>query len=279
MLDAILGNQEGYFSLGELIFFSQKGVIENEYCSCGNKVRYCPLWSTVIQEWEQTCYLSIDEYNLIHNQLFSSYKYLGRTIKSFRNPSREVYKYMIDTRRLYHLVFLHTKSDNIIDSSKNPLRLILFRSLGFDVQVIHLVRQYSGYLNSQKKDFAKDRERGIEIEIKPKSNLIALRRYLTTNILILILSKGFKRSVTYYEMIIQEPKKAISELVPVLSPFSKTVVNRGPFYSPHLIAGNKMRMDNSFLINPELSQNELPHLTAIERVYSKIISLIFSLFL
>jgi len=46
----ILGQIEGFFSVGELFYVWDRGLIQNWRCSCGLSFEECPVWSEVIAQ-------------------------------------------------------------------------------------------------------------------------------------------------------------------------------------------------------------------------------------
>ncbi len=47
LLDRIMGELDGFFSMGEFKFVWQKGMLANELCNCGKPFRECSFWTEV----------------------------------------------------------------------------------------------------------------------------------------------------------------------------------------------------------------------------------------
>jgi hypothetical protein len=276
MLDSILGTQENHFSLGELINLAKNGIINEEYCSCGSKVIACEFWAQVIKDWNDSRRLSIVQYSELIDKYFRSYKYVFKTYFIFKRSNQLVLDFLHDSKLLYELIFNHSREINIIDSSKNPLYILLLRNLGFNLEIVYLTRNYSGFLNSNRKLLQKDLKRGVERDISPIPNYLALSKWIYSKILVRILTIGLRVNHIGYDSMIIDLKNAISKIVPVSDKFRKTLENRGPFYSKHLAAGNKMRMDSTFYVNSgKNGSNALNNLNYWEKFYSRVIDRIF----
>ena len=115
LLDITLGNMLDCFSLGELNFFVEKGILKNKYFSCGSKVLDCSFWGTIIFKWNRERKLSKElfvdvQYYLIRNKRF--------LINLLTKPS--YYEdYIHDVKKLYDVIFKVPGNNILIDSSKN----------------------------------------------------------------------------------------------------------------------------------------------------------------
>ena len=50
LMDRVLGEISGFFSLGEFRFLWAKGARDNELCNCGKPFRDCPFWNAVLAD-------------------------------------------------------------------------------------------------------------------------------------------------------------------------------------------------------------------------------------
>ena len=48
VLDILLGQSEGFCSVGELRFIWQRGFVEDQRCGCGETFSQCPFWTRVV---------------------------------------------------------------------------------------------------------------------------------------------------------------------------------------------------------------------------------------
>ena len=50
LLDRLLGQMQGFHSVGEMWNIWQKCFIENQLCGCGKPFQECDFWSAVVEE-------------------------------------------------------------------------------------------------------------------------------------------------------------------------------------------------------------------------------------
>jgi hypothetical protein len=48
ILDNTLGQIDGFFSVGELRYIWERGLIEDRLCGCGERVHQCPFWAAAL---------------------------------------------------------------------------------------------------------------------------------------------------------------------------------------------------------------------------------------
>ena len=48
ILDNVLGQVDGFFSAGELMFLWRRGLIEGRLCGCGRPLRDCDVWMHIL---------------------------------------------------------------------------------------------------------------------------------------------------------------------------------------------------------------------------------------
>jgi len=247
MLDIILGNSHDTFSAGELVYFPGKGIMNKEYCSCGCTVPECPFWSVIIKKWNVKRKLTLKEYINTQNKLLSK-KNIYSSFIALKKNSGNVKLYIEDTRSLFNVIFEHTNRSCIIDSSKSPIRILILKKLGFEVTVVHLMRRFGDFLNSNKKSLKKDLQAGIEHDIFPKKTSYVISIWLVTHILIFLFSKKLNYKKIKYENYVTDPVYSIVQIKGIDENFKKLLINRGPFLSEHLVAGNRIRLQKSLLL-------------------------------
>ena len=50
IMDNLLGGIDGFFSVGELGYLWERGLVEGRRCGCGRLLRDCEVWSEVLRE-------------------------------------------------------------------------------------------------------------------------------------------------------------------------------------------------------------------------------------
>ena len=247
ILDIILGNITGYFSTGELVFFTTNGLIDNEYCSCSNRVGDCIFWKNVADEWESKRTLSLESYNAILYNHFRNKKSLS-LFKKLLFPDSIFLNFLEDTRSLYQIISEQSGNKTIIESSKSPYRILLLRKIGLKVKVVHLVRGLNEILLATRKTLLANPEQGIEKNIMPRNKWNVMVTWSLSNLYTKLFAMGMPKVKVRYEEMIAEPYRVVKAITYVPSPYMDKLNNRGPFLPEHVVAGNRLRMQKSFFI-------------------------------
>ncbi|WP_138429460.1 hypothetical protein [Fodinibius saliphilus] len=270
LLDILLGAKKDAFSAGELIFFPQKGIKNQEYCSCGKKVPECEVWSNIYKEWEKKRNLKLDEYIEIQRYLTSLKKIISSIVKLVI-PRKKINYFIDDTYELYNAIFSVTNSNIIIDSSKSPLNILILKKNNFDLHVVHLVRRFGDILNSNKKRAEKNLKKGIEHEIVPNSTSYVFLNWVIKNLITIGFSRGVRYKRIKYEDIVATPEEQISYILNNKFDYKKILNRRGPFYPKHLVAGNKIRMEDEIFISEKPMHTEYHRLNGKEKLFARLI--------
>ena len=244
LLDISLGNMDDCFSLGELIFFVENGILKNEYCSCGSRVMDCSFWGVIVFKWNKERKLSnklfIDvQYKLLRNKRF--------LINLFTKPSH--YKdYIQDVKKLYDIIFKESDHNTIIDSSKNGNYIKILKKINQEVEVVQLKRRFLDRYKSTRKHLQFNPSQGIEREVKPMSFYYSFLTWFFDNFTVWFHSAGMKITRVYYHDFIHNPTRVISEIIDTKDNEKELLKNRGPLFSKHLVAGSRFRMHNKLFI-------------------------------
>ncbi|RPI31568.1 MAG: sulfotransferase [Chloroflexota bacterium] len=160
ILHNILGQIDGFFSIGELRYVWERGFVKNKPCGCGRPFQECEFWKAVLG---QTSGLldQIDAYRLY--RLTESFRihHLPFTVipnVRIRHLSR-LSGYLEAIEKLYRAIQCVTDSRVIVDSSKNPAYGYLISHLSsIDLHILHFVRDARAvaYSWSKKKLFNPD---------------------------------------------------------------------------------------------------------------------------
>jgi hypothetical protein len=144
LLDRVLGQIPGFFSVGELRHVFQEGFIENRRCGCGDPFLECEFWRAVTErafgdlgEGEMARIAAgkerVDQWWLA--------PLLGWNVGT-PGQRREVERYREVIRRLYEAIAAESGAAVLIDSSKDVSHGYALRGLGDDIDlyVLHLIR-------------------------------------------------------------------------------------------------------------------------------------------
>ncbi|MDG1279042.1 MAG: hypothetical protein P8O16_17315 [Algoriphagus sp.] len=274
LLDITIGNLSNHHSLGELIFFVENGLIKNEYCSCGQHVRSCSFWNEVAIKWEAKRILPIDVYQKTQKELLRNKNTIKNLFYSFF-PTVLQRSYYLDQATLYQTLFKESGNPVLIDSSKNAQYILVLRRLPVKFKILHLTRSFSGVLNSTKKEFKKDPSQGLERDMHPQSFQYSLAIWLTDNLLTWLFALGKPYQRIRYEELIDGPEVTIAKIGVLESDEVNLLINRGPLLAPHLVAGNKMRMQNEIYIHSSRTIEKKSELNSWLNYFSNLIDLIF----
>ena len=143
LLDLMLGQVEGFLSLGELQYIWQRGFLENHLCGCGKEFRQCKFWGNVVEEMfgsfqqmdlQHLCTL----WNTIERQwYFFVFPYLAGAT-SYREKLSE---YTCALGKLFTAIQKVSGKQFLVDSSKKPFHGFLLHAIPtVDLRVIHLIR-------------------------------------------------------------------------------------------------------------------------------------------
>ncbi len=143
LIGRILGEAPNAVCVGEARYVWSRGLLHNVQCGCGRPFRSCPFWLAVGDDafggWDNVDAARLAE--LDHAIL------LLRTLPLHWAPSlrpgfaASISEYVSSLSRLYAAIARVTQAKAIIDTSKDPnFALLLTRMTGFDLRIVHLVR-------------------------------------------------------------------------------------------------------------------------------------------
>jgi UDP-N-acetylglucosamine transferase subunit ALG13 len=151
LLDRLLGQVPGMFSVGEMRDIWLRGVLEDRRCGCGEPFSRCPFWTEVGAKafggW------STDEARDLH-ELRTRYDRPWMTpllaARRVRTPGLD--RYVETTGRLYAAIREVSGAGVIVDSTKIPsYALLLGRIARIELRFVHLVRDPRGVVHSWRK--------------------------------------------------------------------------------------------------------------------------------
>lgn len=143
LIERLLGELPGVWPLGEVTHLWQRGVVDGEFCGCGQKFRECGFWSDVGKA-------AFDGWDAVGTErLMALRKALDRTRfipRLARNGSAvpmsaELREYTDYYARLYRAAAEVSGARVVVDSSKHAsLAFCLSHRADVDLRVIHVVR-------------------------------------------------------------------------------------------------------------------------------------------
>jgi hypothetical protein len=166
ILTRMLGELPGFVAAGEVGRIWDKGLVEDNTCSCGEPFSRCEFWTKVGEQafggWDRvdgaaTAELR-DSLSLKHVPLQHPFALpLLRWPKLSRRYTARVRRYVDRMRPVYAAIHELSGGRIIVDSMKIPAHVyaMALHARPFDVRVVHHVRDPRGYAFSQSKFVAR----------------------------------------------------------------------------------------------------------------------------
>lgn len=246
ILDNILGQIDGLFSVGELRYVWERNLLEDRLCSCGISFRKCGVWNAVFDE----AFGGVDRTD-VHEMLRLSQKARTRHLLLTVTPhsrqllSSRLSKYLDRLESLYRAVQISTDSNVIVDSSKFPsYGYVLDMIPAIDLYIVHLVRDsravaYSWLRKKPQPDTANfgnmDRFNPVESSILWTGMNIATELFLQNS--------PERYMMLRYEDFIKKPRESIGRILDLV----QEAARRLPFITEHKV---KIDTNHSVSGNP-----------------------------
>jgi sulfotransferase family protein len=248
LLDRLLGQVEGFVSVGELRQLWKRGPTANATCGCGRAFRECEFWERVGKEafggWDSA---DAEELLRLRQTVDRGWTMpLLVTKRTLPGLESDRARYGRALEVLYGAIATVSGATVIVDSSKLPsYAMILRRVPGIDVRLVHLVRDSRGVAYSWQKHVLKDPGTGEQMHrYHPWS--AALRYDLYNEATSLVGRTGTPSLRVRYEDLTADPepilRRVIEHVAPEIRPdlaFLHTA--RVDLGVHHAIGGNPMR--------------------------------------
>ncbi len=132
LVDLLLGELDGFFSVGELQSLWQESLINGRLCGCGLPVSRCKLWQRVLGD---------PEVGIAPQEVVALQRSLRLHSSSGGRPSPELERYRALLARIYGRIADVAGARVVVDSSKLPAVASLLVDLpGVDPYFLHVVR-------------------------------------------------------------------------------------------------------------------------------------------
>jgi hypothetical protein len=171
ILDNTLGQIDGFFSVGELRYIWERGLIEDRLCGCGERVHQCPFWAAALTEAFGAAD-AVDPLRMMRlQQLGTRVRHVPQMIRgaSGRTLVERMGEYPATMGRLYRGIRAASGCRVIVDSSKLPAYGNVVSHLPeVDLYVVHLVRDPRATAYSWlRRKAAPDRKEGMMQRQRP----------------------------------------------------------------------------------------------------------------
>jgi hypothetical protein len=253
LLDRMLGQLDGVWSLGELVHIWQRGLKENNLCGCGRRFRECHFWRRVGEEafggWEA---VDVDEVLALKQAVDRNRCVPLMCLPALWPPYRaKLRRYLDLLDRLYRAVRQVAGAPLLVDASKHASHAFLLRGMpGLDLRLVHLVRDSRGVAFSWGKLMRRLEVVDAEALMATTTPLRMSARYLAYNSLFHLLRRlGVPTLLLRYESLVRRPA---AELHRVLGHAGRPAADGELDFvgdgwvelgTSHALAGNPMRFE------------------------------------
>lgn len=266
LLDLILGQLKGFFSVGELIYIWERGFTENQLCGCGEKFRECGFWSKVVKEAFGS-FQNVNSKEIDELQHSISRRYNIIQLNSYlrtNNYDEKLERYSQILKKLYSAIHKISGCKFIIDSSKkSSYGYILNAMSNIDLYMIHIIRDCRAVTYSWQKKQISRPEIHWKKEYMPVYRPIQNIKYWNLENTLMLMAKYFNKNYTLlkYEELVCDPQNALSEILTNLGeqmPSNDFLNNsRIDLGLNHTVAGNPMRFQRGIIdIRPDVEWQE-----------------------
>ncbi len=145
ILDNMLGELDGFFSVGELHNLWKRGLVRGHTCGCGKPLAECPVWTSVLEAAEVNLGRTLPAPEQVVNwqDQFVRPSDARRLLKNqgAGTEAPQLASYLSLLNSVYGAIFDVTGARVIVDSSKRPSHSALFHLLpGVTPYFVQLVR-------------------------------------------------------------------------------------------------------------------------------------------
>lgn len=264
ILDALLGSGKHLHSTGEIV----SGMPRTEdKCSCGKKIKDCDFWNAVKNKFNEESDYSWEQ----AAEYIQGQAHLKSFIKTWRGRNTDnINRLKKINQSLFKAISEVAGKEVVIDSSKEFTRgLFLARYLP-DGKVIHLIRNPLRILASNMLRIKEGKFKVLRYKFDAQKTafpfiLLSAAGWLVGNILGELIHLVEKKNVlrVRYEDLCERPAEELKR-IEAFTGYDLTDIIRGIEESremqiKHMIAGNRMRLNGSFIFRPSGGkQRELP---------------------
>ena len=254
LLDRLLGQVDGFFSVGELKHFGGgKESPEDLLSGCGKPLNKCDFWCSVIEEvfGEQSTGGMSRLRALQYHTDRGRYTPLAawKSLRSARYK-KEFDEYVRVLCGIYRAIHKVSGCGVIVDSSSSPVHgLILNQVGGIDLRVVHLVRDSRAVVYSwQRKKIRPEVLGKVEYLVRPNPVRAALE-WDFNNVFVHLLRRRNRQSLLVrYEELVADPRASLLRILTGLDETSCSIESflddhAADLKANHMVFGNPSRFE------------------------------------
>lgn len=260
VLASLLGEIDGVASVGETVHLWERGIVNDEPCSCGEPFRSCPFWTDVgaraFGGWEE---VDLDLLRSLRAAVDRT-RHVAPVVAG--RPARVAAlarEYARHYARLHRAVRDVTGARVVVDSSKHvSLAANLGWADGIDLRVLHLVRDSRGVAHSTNKVVERP-ERAGEYMHRVSPARIALE-WSGQNLLFDVVARRTPVMRLTYDELIERPDPTLAAIQRFAglddAPETRSFLDgrRATLRGTHMVSGNPVRfVDGPVDLRPDLA--------------------------
>lgn len=210
ILANLLGELNGFFSVGELHNLWWRGIIAGHECGCGQPLSQCDFWSRVlndVQEAHDGRAATISRWQQQGLRLRHTHRLLRlRRLSSAPTPLRDYGNVLSD---IYQRIGRVSGANVIVDSSKWPTAAALLQLLpGVEPYLVHLVRDPRAVAYSRRKV-----KKAGNREMRRRGPAFIASSWVLRNKLAEAVASAYpshRRMVLRYEDLVADPRRTLT---------------------------------------------------------------------
>jgi hypothetical protein len=241
----LLGDVNGFVSVGELRYVWERGFRENHLCECGRPFRGCPFWTEVIDR-------AFGAFTAVDTEAVSGHQaavdrirhvpellWRGSRTQSFRRHLGALEQVL---EPLYAAILEVSRATVVVDSSSDPTYAFVLRAIDrLDVRVVHLVRDSRAVAYSWTRSKRRPEISERTVYMRQRSPIQSAVHWDVHNILLELLAARSRNALRVrYEDLVADPDELVQTICRALA----VPVDRAPADEPrHSISGNPIRFE------------------------------------
>ncbi len=242
----LLGDVDGFVSVGELRYVWERGFVDNHLCECGQPFRECSFWTEVADrafggfaaldaEAVRRHQTAVDRIRYVPELLWR-----GLRTEAFRRHLGEFEKTL---ELLYRAILDVSRASVVVDSSSDSTYAFVLRAAErLDLRIVHLVRDSRAVAYSWTRSKPRPEISGRTEYMRRRSPIQSAVHWDAHNLLLELLAARDRNALRVrYEDLVTDPEAVVRSTCslvgqPGAAPSSEV--------SRHSISGNPMRFES-----------------------------------
>jgi hypothetical protein len=261
LLDRMLGQVEGYVSVGEVRQIWARGLAQDQACGCGVPFQRCQFWRAVLQQ----AYGPLDPDRVARMLRLARSVACIRTVPQLAWPrlrtaayARRFQEFAGALEQLYGSIHQVGGGRIIVDSSKSPSYCLLLAQMPFlELYIVHLVRDSRAVAYSQQRPKRKPEIYWADQRMKVMGPSRTAFTWVLTNALLHLLERHPHYLRVKYEDFASNPRETVIRIAAASGHYPDTL----PFLKErsvwlgeaHTVSGNPIRFEQGWMkVAPDL---------------------------